>query len=533
MFPPEAIQALHDSHASKWQVSTAGGKHKHKHKHTTVTIHGFARYVEEALVAVQSVRSAVPVELAYKPENEMQLSYLVTFAHIFNEYLRSRWTVELQLYTPGPASPTGAHVGLKGLQGDVAHAKAYLDSVLTSLVSREDTLTVETSFQYKEILNYITRLRESQQHQEEAKEAKEAEAGKGDRTPVESLIHATLSPALDARGVTFMQFPCTITATFTTHQSYSSSIDNLMRKLVTLATEFRFEAIPYASPAGDFIMQKLSERPWRSDFIRQTKISGVLWDPKTLTVQLWARSEQSVENAKLMLNSLCQRPLLSAEAQEGAASSGVEPRTVVVHWPDAVLRYVMLCDVHKQELLSEVRKVQEQCVSVAAQIPYRDKADPLAAMLFSGWPEEVQRVVVQAQDTLKRFQDALHVCRLLMTHEQMALLHAEQLRVVKSVQRRFGVFVNMRGGHEGEAPGPHVNLGTVDARPTAHDETNKINLWNNRLDSRIEGLRSECVLVEGLREDVEQAVSELYRAVNSGALCNLLWKHTPAVQIRS
>jgi hypothetical protein len=528
MFPSEVVQALHDSHSVKWQVSTAGGKHKRKH--ATVTLHGFRGYLDEALLEIRRTLDGIPVDLSYKPANDMQRSYLLTFASTFNVWLKATWGIEL-LRTPeldshqataalefGTGYRTDAHVVLRGLRRSMSHAKEYLDDLLGSLVSQTHTLMAETSFQYKEILNHTTRLRESQELMQQSCNA--------DCTHVQPLVNTALCPPLDSRGVTFMQFPCTVTVTFTARKTHVASIDILVKELLVLAADFRYEQVQYASPAGDLIMQKLNDRAWRSEFIKQSKISGVLWDPGALTVQLWGGYRHCVEHAKQILNGLGQRPLLAIEGQsavvdDAASSSAAEQQTVVLRWPDAVLRYVMLAEQHKQDLLSEIRKAREQCVSVTAQIPYRDKTDSLAAMLFTGWPEEVHCVVMHVQDTLRRFQDALHVCALLMTHEQLALLNADQLRVVKAVQRRFGVFVNMHADYEGEAP-PRVRLGVVDARLTAHGEIltpaeagqvlRPPRHWDDlRACALIEESAGNCMLlVEGLMEDVRQAVYELY-----------------------
>jgi hypothetical protein len=248
----------------------------------------------------------------------------------------------------------------------------------------------------------------------------------------------------------------------------------------------------------------------------------VLWDAKAQTVQLWAREHQFVNFAKKQLEAVAfeAERLLPPENR----SPTMTQHSSVVHWPDAVLRYVMLSKGHKRELLREVSKVQEKCASVIAEIPFRDDADPLAAMRFTGWPEEARRVASVAQDTLKRFQAKLHKCSFLMTSCQLALLNADQLSIVKSVQERLGVFVSLCGSCQDEAP-PRVNLRAVDGRLTARgailkrSATNPAQSWEDLPPANAsEGLR-ECALlyVEGFEEDVKQAIYEMYCAVNSAA----------------
>jgi hypothetical protein len=149
-------------------------------------------------------------------------------------------------------------------------------------------------------------------------------------------------------------------------------------------------------------------------------------------------------------------------------SGGSATVSAVVHWPDPVLRFVLLEETHKAAFWDALRLVQVDLTLVRVEIPYRDKQDATAAMRLSGPAHEVLRVQRHVEEILEEYRQQLHQFTLLVNACQLSMLRGADLRLVKSIQRRFGVFVHTSG----EKPSTRRahDLGGVDARLIASGE---------------------------------------------------------------
>jgi hypothetical protein len=105
---------------------------------------------------------------------------------------------------------------------------------------------------------------------------------------------------------------------------------------------------------------------------------------------------------------------------------------------------------------------------VRAEIPFHDKKDPMAAMRFSGPAIEVVEVREKVESILEDYKQQLHQCTLLVNSRQFGMVRGDDFRIIKSIQKRFGVFVNASGG-KSSTRRTH-DLGEIDARLTARGE---------------------------------------------------------------
>jgi hypothetical protein len=164
--------------------------------------------------------------------------------------------------------------------------------------------------------------------------------------------------------------------------------------------------------------------------------------------------QTSVERAKYLLDDL----------QGCVAAYKIEDTdySVVVSWPDIVLRYVLLQEEHKEGFFKLFRKIQEKVPLVRSYIPYRDKRNPMVAMRFQGHTEDVLFMKENVEKLLNEYAEQICQFTFLVNCCQINLLRVDDFRVIKSIQRRFGVFVNVSEGSSQSLRQNH--LGGMDTR---------------------------------------------------------------------
>jgi hypothetical protein len=167
-----------------------------------------------------------------------------------------------------------------------------------------------------------------------------------------------------------------------------------------------------------------------------------------------------VEHAKRLLDNI---------EQYNIVRKSEDPEySVVVAWPDIVIRYVLLQNENRETFDAFLRQLQLQRPLVRSEIPYRDKKIPLAAMRFSGDFEDVLYVKENVVGILDEYKGRVCQVSLLVNRVQIDILRAENFRIIKSIQRRFGVFINTLDENARTIRKNHI--GGIDMRLTARGE---------------------------------------------------------------
>jgi hypothetical protein len=118
---------------------------------------------------------------------------------------------------------------------------------------------------------------------------------------------------------------------------------------------------------------------------------------------------------------------------------------VIISWPDPALRYVFLHEQYQTEFREMLSKIQMENPFVQVEMPIRDKKNVLAAMRFSGPEQDVLPMKEQVENILEEYKRRLYQFSFLVSASQLNMLRSTNFNRIKSIQRRFGVFINASG----------------------------------------------------------------------------------------
>jgi hypothetical protein len=267
-FSPQFINDLHNSFAIKW-IQPVGGKRKN----TEVKIYGFARTIDEAMDSIYEKLSSISTNTLFLPSDTNGLLYLYKFLPIYKEFLKSRWGVEVILQFSGDRKNRFPieQLQLKGTRSDNKKVIDYLENTLSNLQRAEKTIVLDTTFKYKEFINYQNDLHRKQiQTYLDVEERIDPTCQ--DCSP---LVLLDIHPTLDVRGMKFMKLPIVMKCICLTHTNHTPELNNIMDKLDTIDQDFFYTSAQYTD---DLVIKKLMNKEWRSTLLYNTMLSGVLWD---------------------------------------------------------------------------------------------------------------------------------------------------------------------------------------------------------------------------------------------------------------
>jgi hypothetical protein len=170
-------------------------------------------------------------------------------------------------------------IQLKGLRVNFLSASAYLEEILSSLQCVSNTLVVQTSFKFKEILNYQKRIKAERRKQSmDINGPSSTFALDPTSTEFPAQVVFNIFPSLDPRGVQFMQFPVVMKYVCIAHENHLLVLREMMDTVIHIDRDLVYLRAEYNN---SLIFKKLMDKLWRAAFLRDSEITGVLWDQGT------------------------------------------------------------------------------------------------------------------------------------------------------------------------------------------------------------------------------------------------------------
>jgi hypothetical protein len=267
-------------HSAKCSVPTVGGRKK---KIAEVTVYSFTSVMKGAMDTIYEKIDSISTGKPFISPSPDGILYLREFFLHFSAFLKSKWNVEFMFIgdtngyfksdrVRGNNIDNSKTFQLRGYRRYTKLASDYLESVVLSLRRNEKTIIADTSFKFKELLNFQKRIHNKYPRKSDSVAVVD--------TFYEEIPMAffDIHPPMDPRGLQFMIFPIQVTCLCMVHDTYASKLQEVMNDLTRIEQEFNHQSISYSK---QLVLQHLTDKMWRASFIQDSQISGVLWDQDT------------------------------------------------------------------------------------------------------------------------------------------------------------------------------------------------------------------------------------------------------------
>jgi hypothetical protein len=262
-------------HAAKLSVPTPGGKKEGRK--TAVTIYSFTSVMEGAMTTIYDKLDSIAT--AYDEK-----LYVSAFVTNFSAFLKSQWNVELELLSETNSASKSDHIRdnntgnvkqlqLRGDPREIKSATDYLGTVVSALLRHEKKIDADTSFKFKELLNFQKRI-----HAEHPRNSDSAAAAVDPLDGALPLVVLEMRPPMDPRGFQYMKFPVQVTCLCLAHANHRFKFAKIIDELTRIEQEFYHQSVSYSN---HLVLQQLTDKVWRTSLTLYSQISGVLWDQNT------------------------------------------------------------------------------------------------------------------------------------------------------------------------------------------------------------------------------------------------------------